>query len=51
MKGEESGDCEKFAKYYRSLCPGEWVSGPWHVALFKFCVNIRVDNTFETDAI
>lgn len=25
-KGEESGDCNKFAKYYRSLCPGEWVS-------------------------
>ncbi|CAA2945552.1 cytochrome c oxidase subunit 6b-2 [Olea europaea subsp. europaea] len=24
-KGEESGDCGKFAKYYRSLCPGEWV--------------------------
>ncbi|CAM9001079.1 unnamed protein product [Rhodiola kirilowii] len=24
-KGEESGECEKFAKYYRSLCPGEWV--------------------------
>lgn len=25
-KGDESGDCDKFAKYYRSLCPGEWVS-------------------------
>ncbi|KAF8389299.1 hypothetical protein HHK36_025992 [Tetracentron sinense] len=25
-KGEESGECHKFAKYYRSLCPGEWVS-------------------------
>ncbi|KAK3007729.1 hypothetical protein RJ639_014780 [Escallonia herrerae] len=25
-KGEESGECERFAKYYRSLCPGEWVS-------------------------
>ncbi|KAK4392669.1 Cytochrome c oxidase subunitb-2 [Sesamum angolense] len=24
-KGEESGDCNKFAKYYRSLCPGEWI--------------------------
>ncbi|PIA46078.1 hypothetical protein AQUCO_01600390v1 [Aquilegia coerulea] len=23
-KGEESGECNKFAKYYRSLCPGEW---------------------------
>jgi hypothetical protein len=26
-KGDDAGDCEKFAKYYRSLCPGEWVSG------------------------
>ncbi|KAL8149539.1 hypothetical protein AgCh_006515 [Apium graveolens] len=25
-KGDGSADCEKFAKYYRSLCPGEWVS-------------------------
>jgi hypothetical protein len=25
-KGDDAGDCEKFAKYYRSLCPGEWVS-------------------------
>ncbi|CAL5016125.1 unnamed protein product [Urochloa decumbens] len=24
-KGDETADCEKFAKYYRSLCPGEWV--------------------------
>ncbi|KAJ9129636.1 hypothetical protein P3X46_035315, partial [Hevea brasiliensis] len=23
-KGEESNECERFAKYYRSLCPGEW---------------------------
>ena len=25
-KGDETADCQKFAKYYRSLCPGEWVS-------------------------
>lgn len=25
-KGDGSSECEKFAKYYRSLCPGEWVS-------------------------
>ncbi|PWZ27964.1 Cytochrome c oxidase subunit 6b-1 [Zea mays] len=25
-KGDDAGVCEKFAKYYRSLCPGEWVS-------------------------
>ncbi|XP_010278031.1 PREDICTED: cytochrome c oxidase subunit 6b-2 isoform X2 [Nelumbo nucifera] len=24
-KGEESGECDKFARYYRSLCPGEWI--------------------------
>lgn len=25
-EGEDSGDCRKFAKYYRSLCPAEWVT-------------------------
>lgn len=25
-KGEDSSDCVKYAKCYRSLCPGEWVS-------------------------
>ncbi|OEL17001.1 Cytochrome c oxidase subunit 6b-1, partial [Dichanthelium oligosanthes] len=25
-KEDGTADCEKFAKYYRSLCPGEWVS-------------------------
>ncbi|XP_052201732.1 cytochrome c oxidase subunit 6b-3-like isoform X1 [Diospyros lotus] len=25
VKGEEASECDKFAKYYRSLCPGEWV--------------------------
>ncbi|CAI0400072.1 unnamed protein product [Linum tenue] len=24
-KGEDAQDCQKFAKYYRSLCPSEWV--------------------------
>ncbi|RWW82083.1 hypothetical protein BHE74_00009474 [Ensete ventricosum] len=24
-KGEDASECNKFAKYYRSLCPGEWV--------------------------
>uniref|UniRef100_A0A0D9VM13 Cytochrome c oxidase subunit n=1 Tax=Leersia perrieri TaxID=77586 RepID=A0A0D9VM13_9ORYZ len=24
-KGEESDDCTKYAKCYRSLCPGEWI--------------------------
>jgi hypothetical protein len=25
VKGEAASRCEKFATYYRSLCPGEWV--------------------------
>uniref|UniRef100_K3YUQ4 Cytochrome c oxidase subunit 6b n=1 Tax=Setaria italica TaxID=4555 RepID=K3YUQ4_SETIT len=25
-KGDDAGDCDKFAKYYRSLCPGEWLT-------------------------
>ncbi|KAL4567712.1 hypothetical protein LXL04_023304 [Taraxacum kok-saghyz] len=24
-KGDGAPECEKFAKFYRSLCPGEWV--------------------------
>ncbi|XP_044475130.1 cytochrome c oxidase subunit 6b-3-like isoform X2 [Mangifera indica] len=24
-KGEGATECDKFAKYYRSLCPGEWI--------------------------
>ncbi|PKA50784.1 Cytochrome c oxidase subunit 6b-1 [Apostasia shenzhenica] len=24
-KGEDAPECQKFAKYYRSLCPGEWI--------------------------
>lgn len=24
-KGEDASECQKFAKYYRSLCPGEWI--------------------------
>ncbi|KAI5064796.1 hypothetical protein GOP47_0019491 [Adiantum capillus-veneris] len=24
-KGEDNSDCEKYARYYRSLCPGEWI--------------------------
>ncbi|KAI4366563.1 hypothetical protein MLD38_022425 [Melastoma candidum] len=24
-KGEDAQECQKFAKYYRALCPGEWV--------------------------
>ncbi|KAH7679701.1 Cytochrome-c oxidase protein [Dioscorea alata] len=24
-KGDDAQECEKFAKYYRSLCPSEWI--------------------------
>lgn len=24
-KGDGAPECDKFAKYYRSLCPGEWI--------------------------
>lgn len=24
-KGEGAPECDKFAKYYRALCPGDWV--------------------------
>merc|ERR1711915_868609 len=24
-KGEGAPECDKFAKHYRSLCPGEWI--------------------------
>ncbi|KAK1432184.1 hypothetical protein QVD17_09076 [Tagetes erecta] len=24
-KGDGAPECDRFAKYYRSLCPGEWV--------------------------
>eukprot|EP00246_Nothoceros_aenigmaticus_P011138 TRINITY_DN2905_c0_g1_i1.p5 TRINITY_DN2905_c0_g1~~TRINITY_DN2905_c0_g1_i1.p5 ORF type:complete len:132 (-),score=30.51 TRINITY_DN2905_c0_g1_i1:1616-2011(-) len=24
-KGEGASECNKYAKYYRSLCPGEWI--------------------------
>ncbi|XP_057475760.1 cytochrome c oxidase subunit 6b-3-like isoform X1 [Actinidia eriantha] len=25
VKGKGAAECEKFAKYYRSLCPSEWI--------------------------
>ncbi|GAU36710.1 hypothetical protein TSUD_217670 [Trifolium subterraneum] len=24
-KGDDAPECDKFAKYYRALCPGEWI--------------------------
>ncbi|CAK9214722.1 unnamed protein product [Sphagnum troendelagicum] len=24
-KGEDAKECKKYAKYYRSLCPGDWI--------------------------
>merc|ERR1712216_521815 len=26
QKGEDDEECEKYAKYYRSLCPTDWVT-------------------------
>jgi hypothetical protein len=26
QKGEDDEECEKYAKYYRSICPSEWVT-------------------------
>ncbi|KAL0368847.1 UNVERIFIED_CONTAM: Alcohol dehydrogenase-like 1 [Sesamum calycinum] len=41
-KGEGAPECDKFAKYYRSLCPGEWVDR-WNeqrkMALFQVLCN------------
>ncbi|GMH18241.1 hypothetical protein Nepgr_020082 [Nepenthes gracilis] len=33
-KGDESNECGKFARYYRSLCPGEWMyhASPYFMA-------------------
>ena len=38
-KGNESGACEKFAKYYRALCPGEWVSAIISCYLFVLTIS------------
>uniref|UniRef100_A0A453B298 Cytochrome c oxidase subunit n=1 Tax=Aegilops tauschii subsp. strangulata TaxID=200361 RepID=A0A453B298_AEGTS len=32
-KGDDAPECEKFAKYYRSLCPSEWVCALFHAFL------------------
>jgi len=36
-KGEDASECNKFAKYYRALCPGEWV---WTIflRLYPTCI-------------
>lgn len=38
-KGDEAADCARFAKYYRALCPGEWVS---HVLINLYCGMFKV---------
>ncbi|GJN02446.1 hypothetical protein PR202_ga19798 [Eleusine coracana subsp. coracana] len=43
-KGDAADDCDKFAKYYRSLCPGEWVSD-----FATFCRTIAI--IFKSDGI
>ncbi|KAE8776626.1 thioredoxin-like 3-1, chloroplastic [Hordeum vulgare] len=39
-KGDEAAECEKFVKYYRSLCPAEWILGVELNGL-SFCCNSR----------
>uniref|UniRef100_A0A2N9EMF6 Cytochrome c oxidase subunit n=1 Tax=Fagus sylvatica TaxID=28930 RepID=A0A2N9EMF6_FAGSY len=42
-KGEESGECERFSKYYRSLCPGSCESdiiGKSSQHVLKMVVNL-----------
>ncbi|CAA3012575.1 cytochrome c oxidase subunit 6b-1-like [Olea europaea subsp. europaea] len=31
-KGEDAPECNKFAKYYRSICPSEWVCCIYYIA-------------------
>ncbi|GJY28374.1 cytochrome c oxidase subunit 6B-1-like protein [Tanacetum coccineum] len=46
-KGEDASECDKFAKYYRSLCPGEWINGTskektaHSLALYRFQFTTR----------
>ncbi|GMH18244.1 hypothetical protein Nepgr_020085 [Nepenthes gracilis] len=39
-KGEESNECGKFARYYRSLCPGEWRSPQDTLYLHSIIINV-----------
>lgn len=38
----DTDDCQKFAKYYRSLCPGEWVSSFAHYAVILYMCSYMV---------
>jgi hypothetical protein len=41
-KGEEAPECDKFKKYYRSLCPGEWVCNFYlsvHLSIVRWSLN------------
>ena len=44
-KGEESSECQRFAKYYRSLCPGEWVSAiAIKINFFLVCFDLAISS-------
>ncbi|GAB4834667.1 hypothetical protein Ancab_032930 [Ancistrocladus abbreviatus] len=44
LKGEEEAVCDKFARYYRSLCPSEWVSQRIYIMLFPVSFRIIILN-------
>ncbi|XP_008658227.1 cytochrome c oxidase subunit 6b-1 isoform X2 [Zea mays] len=53
-KGEDAPECDKFAKYYRSLCPGEWECSERIVAnkdmmldVFDYVVVDFVPNSYQ----
>ncbi|KAF5956155.1 hypothetical protein HYC85_009011 [Camellia sinensis] len=45
-KGEESSECHRFAKYYRSLCLGEWVSAiAVKITFFLVCFDLAISSS------
>jgi hypothetical protein len=49
-KGEDAPECDKFAKYYRSLCPGEWVCIYWfhqiYILSLLLVIVLRLEKNF-----
>ncbi|KAF8379147.1 hypothetical protein HHK36_028576 [Tetracentron sinense] len=41
-KGGDAPECEKFARYYRSLCPDEWVSKTKPISSDHHLLNINI---------
>ncbi|KAL9255241.1 Cytochrome c oxidase subunit 6b-1-like protein [Drosera capensis] len=42
-KGEDAPECNRFAKYYRSLCPGEWYRPYRDFGLYKELAKMLTD--------